>query len=186
MNSGTSTRTLVRSALMSALIAAGAVIAIPVGPVPIVLQNLFVFLAGLLLGPRGGLTSVGLYLLAGALGLPVFAGATGGLGRFAGPTGGYLIGYLPAVAVIGWVSERLGRRTAGNSLALALGIPLVYACGLPWLKLVTGFSVEKTLAVGLLPFLPGDLLKAAAALVITRVLAPALHRRDARGAPEAS
>jgi biotin transport system substrate-specific component len=97
MDPSTSLRMTVYASLMAALIAAGAYMALPIGPVPIVLQNLFVFLSGLLLGPRWGVASIGVYLMAGALGLPVFAGGVGGIGRFAGPTGGYLLGYLPAV-----------------------------------------------------------------------------------------
>ncbi|RLC01276.1 MAG: biotin transporter BioY, partial [Deltaproteobacteria bacterium] len=85
-------RMTVYASLFAALIAAGAYISVPIGPVPIVLQNLFVFLAGLLLGSKWGLACVGVYLLAGACGLPVFAGGTGGIARFAGPTGGYLLG----------------------------------------------------------------------------------------------
>ena len=81
-------RRTVQASLFAALIAAGAFLAVPIGPVPIVLQNMFVLLAGLLLGPRWGLAGVGIYLLAGAIGLPVFAGGTGGIGRMLGPTGG--------------------------------------------------------------------------------------------------
>ena len=82
------------AALFAALTAVGAYMALPIGPVPVVMQNLFVFLAGLILGGRWGLASVGIYLLAGAVGMPVFAGGTGGVGRFFGPTGGYLIGWI--------------------------------------------------------------------------------------------
>ncbi len=99
-------RMMVYASLLAALTAAGAYLAIPIGPVPIVLQNLFILLAGLLLGSRWGLASVGVYLLAGALGLPVFAGGLGGIGRLVGPTGGYLVGFLPAVFVIGWITEK--------------------------------------------------------------------------------
>ena len=105
MNSPSRLRLTIYASLFAALTAAGAFLAIPIGPVPIVLQNFFVFLTGLLLGPRWGSASVAVYLLAGALGLPVFAGGTGGIGRFVGPTGGYLIGYLPAVWVIGWIAQ---------------------------------------------------------------------------------
>ena len=97
---------MVYSSMMATLMAVGAYIAIPVGPVPIVLQNLFVMLAALLLGGRWGFISVCVYLLAGAVGLPVFAGGTGGLGKFVGPTGGYLIGFAIAAYLIGTISER--------------------------------------------------------------------------------
>ena len=87
------------ASLLAALMAAGAYLSIPIGPVPIVLQNMFVLLAGLLLGSRWGLAGVAAYFLTGLCGLPVFAGGLGGIGRIVGPTGGYLIGYLPAVFV---------------------------------------------------------------------------------------
>lgn len=167
-------RTMVYTALMAAFIAIGAFVAVPIGPVPIVLQNLFVLLAGLLLGPRLGAASVGLYLLAGACGLPVFAGATGGLGRFMGPTGGYLLSYLPAVVLVGAVS-RLGKgRWTVDLVGLAAASLVVYAVGVPWLKWVTGMPLDKAVTVGMLPFLIGDAVKIAAALSIVRAVRPVL------------
>ena len=163
---------MVYAALMAALTAAGAYIAIPVGPVPIVLQNLFVMLAGLLLGGRWGLTSVGVYLLAGAMGLPVFAGGTGGVGKFVGPTGGYLLGFAAAAYLVGVISERGHGRVAIDLLAMLAGTVVLYAFGVSWLKVVTGMSVSKAVAVGMAPFLIGDLLKIAAAIPIARALRP--------------
>jgi biotin transport system substrate-specific component len=163
---------MVYAALMAALTAAGAYIAIPVGPVPIVLQNLFVMLAGLLLGGRWGLTSVGGYLLAGAMGLPVFAGGTGGVGKFVGPTGGYLLGFAAAAYLVGVISERGRGRVAIDVLAMLAGTVVLYAFGVSWLKVVTGMSVSKAVAVGMVPFLIGDLLKIAAAIPIARALRP--------------
>lgn len=164
----------VYASLFAALIAAGAFLAIPIGPVPIVLQNLFVLLTGLLLGPRWGLAGVGIYLLAGAIGLPVFAGGTGGIGRLLGPTGGYLIAYLPAVWVVGAVSARTKGRTAGDIAAMVLGTLVVYGIGVPHLKAVTGMPWDKAVAAGMLPFLIGDALKIAAAIPIARTLRPVL------------
>jgi len=169
-------RPMVHIALMAALIAVGAFVAIPLGPVPIVLQNFFVMLTGLLLGARRGLAAIGLYLLAGALGLPVFAGGTGGLGRLAGPTGGYLVGYLPAVAVIGALSKAGKERAWTDALAMLAGATIVYAIGLAWLKILTQMTLAKTMAVGLLPFLPGDGLKIAAAIPLARSLRPLIHK----------
>ena len=168
-------RMTVYTALMAALMAAGAYIAIPVGPVPIVLQNLFIMLAGLLLGPRWGTASVGLYLLAGAFGLPVFAGGSGGLAKFAGPTGGYLVGFLPAVYLIGRISRHNRRRAFWDVLAMVLGTAVIYALGATWLKVWTQLSFEKTLATGVLPFLIGDALKIAAAVPIARALRPVVR-----------
>ncbi len=175
MNLSNELRMTVYASLMSALIAAGAFIAIPVGPVPIVLQNFFVLLSGILLGSRWGLASVGVYLIAGALGLPVFAGGTGGIGRIAGPTGGYLLGYLPAVYITGLISEATGRRKGFDLLALVAGTAIVYACGVPWLKMVTGMTADKALMLGVYPFLVGDALKIVAAIPVAKVIRPLIH-----------
>ncbi len=170
MKSDSSIRMMAYAAMFAALIAAGAFLAIPIGVVPIVLQNLFVFLAGLLLGKRWGLWSVAIYLLTGAVGLPVFAGGAGGIARFAGPTGGYLIGYLPAVWLIGWISESTRKTPFFQVAAMVAGSVVVYACGVSWLKVVTHMNWPKAMAAGCYPFLPGDALKIAAAIPITKAL----------------
>ena len=170
-------KNMVYAALMAALTAAGAYIAIPIGPVPIVLQNLFVMLAGLLLGGRWGLISVGVYLLAGAVGLPVFAGGTGGVGKFVGPTGGYLLGFAAAAYLIGLISEKGGGRVAIDVLAMIAGTAVIYAFGVSWLKAVTGMSLAKAVSVGMLPFLIGDALKIAAAIPIARAIRPLIDGR---------
>jgi biotin transport system substrate-specific component len=163
---------MVYASLMAALTAAGAYIAIPIGPVPIVLQNLFIMLAGLLLGGRWGLISVAVYLLAGAVGLPVFAGGTGGVGKFVGPTGGYLLGFAAAAYLVGLISESGRGHVAIDVLAMVAGTLIIYAFGVSWLKVVTGISFSKALTVGMLPFLIGDVLKIAAAIPIARALRP--------------
>jgi biotin transport system substrate-specific component len=171
-------RMMVYASLLAALIAAGAYLSIPVGPVPIVLQNLFVFLAGLLLGARWGMASVGVYLLAGALGLPVFAGGIGGIGRFAGPTGGYLVGFIPAVYVIGRITEKWQARVVVDVAAMVLGSVAIYCCGVAWLKILSNMTLSKTLMVGMVPFIPGDILKIAAAVPIARALRPLIALAD--------
>jgi biotin transport system substrate-specific component len=166
---------MVYAALMAALTAVGAYIAIPIGPVPIVVQNLFIMLAGLLLGGRWGLISIGVYLLAGAVGLPVFAGGSGGIGKFVGPTGGYLFGFAAAAYLIGLISEK-GRGHVGiDVLAMVAGTLIIYAFGVTWLKLITGMSFSKAVAVGMLPFLIGDALKIAAAIAIAKALRPLME-----------
>jgi biotin transport system substrate-specific component len=168
-------------ALFAALIAAGTFISIPLpfSPVPIVLQNLFTLLSGLLLGPALGAAAVGLYLLAGALGAPVFAGASGGIARFAGPTGGYLLGYLLGAVVAGLAAGR--PRSAVKTpvwriaLAAAAGTLAVYVPGLLRLKAALDLDWSGVLAAGFVPFLPGDAFKALAAVLI----APRLRRAAA-------
>ncbi|THB74820.1 MAG: biotin transporter BioY [Desulfobulbaceae bacterium] len=161
---------MVYSAIMAALMAVGASIALPIGPVPIVLQNLFVLLAGLLLGGRWGFISVCVYLIAGAFGLPVFAGNTGGLAKFFGPTGGYLIGFAAAAFVVGTISELGKQRLVFDLAAMVVGTIIIYACGVTWLKLVLDVSITKALAMGMYPFLLGDCLKIAVAIPIVRML----------------
>ena len=169
---------MVYASLFAALTAVGAFIAIPIGPVPIVLQNMFIYLAGLLLGGRWGLISVGVYLLAGAVGLPVFAGGLGGIGRFVGPTGGYLIGYLPAVLLIGKIAHRDRPRAATDVLAMICGTLVLYAFGVSWLKIVSGLPLIKALALGMVPFLIGDGIKIAAAAAIAKALRPVIQVSD--------
>jgi len=161
------------ASLLAALTAVGAYLSIPIGPVPIVLQNLFVMLTGILLGPRWGVASVSVYLLAGVCGLPVFAGGTGGIGRLVGPTGGYLLGFVPAVFIIGWLSEKGQHRVIFDIAAMICGAAVVYACGLAWLLTVLpDMGLAKALTVGMLPFLPGDALKIAAVVPIAKAIRP--------------
>jgi len=167
-------RMTVYASLLAALIAAGAYLSIPIGPVPIVLQNMFVLLTGLLLGSRWGLASVGVYILAGACGLPVFAGGLGGISRIIGPTGGYLLGYLPGVYIIGLITEKTKKNIVFDIVAMLCGSIIIYVCGVTWLKILTGMTWPKTLAVGMFPFLIGDALKIAAAAAIAKALRPVI------------
>lgn len=175
MESSNQLRMMVYASLFSALTAVGAFLAIPIGPVPIVLQNMFVYLAGLLLGSRWGLASVGVYLLAGSVGLPVFSGGLGGIGRLVGPTGGYLIGYLPTVFIIGKIAQNTRPRWMTDVLAMICGTLVLYACGVSWLKMISGMPLAKTLMLGMYPFLIGDALKIAAAAAIARALRPVIR-----------
>lgn len=172
MTASTDLKMTVYSSLFVALIAVGAFIAIPIGPVPIVLQNMFVLLAGLLLGPVWGLACVAVYLIIGLAGLPVFAGGTSGLGKLFGPTGGYLLGYLPCVFITASVSKGLGKKPAFDILAMVLGSLIVYSAGVPWLKAVMGISLEKAIMIGMVPFLIGDALKIVAAAFLAKALRP--------------
>jgi len=167
-------RMTVYASLLAALTAAGAYLSIPIGPVPIVLQSLFILLSGLLLGSRWGLASVAVYLLAGIYGLPVFAGGLGGIGRLVGPTGGYLIGFLPAVYLIGVISEKGEQRLIFDVIAMIAGSIVIYAFGVSWLKILTGMTLGKTLVVGVVPFILGDVIKISVAVPITKALRPIL------------
>ncbi|MDR2375418.1 MAG: biotin transporter BioY [Treponema sp.] len=164
-------------ALFAALVAAGTFVSVPLPftPVPVVLQNLFSLLAGLVLGPVLGGGAVGLYLLAGIIGVPVFAGATGGIARLLGPTGGFLIGYLLSALSAGLIC---GRPRQGTKLplwrlilAVLTGLLVIYVPGLIRLRFALG-SWAKALTGGLIPFVAGDALKGVLAVLI----APRLRR----------
>lgn len=179
MDNSEQLRMTVYASLLAALTAVGAYLIIPLGPVPISLQTLFIYLTGLLLGSRWAAAGVGIYLLAGACGLPVFAGGTGGISRLAGPTGGYLIGYLAAACVIGLITERAKRHWAIDVVAMLIGTFVIYAAGVVWLKILTGMTFSKAVALGMLPFLVGDSLKILAAVPIARAVRPMLLSRQA-------
>ncbi len=170
-------RSLVLCSLMAGLMAAGAFIHIPIGPVPIVLTNLFVLLSGLLLGARWGLASAALYLLVGAMGFPVFSGGRGGLAHLFGPTGGYLFGYVLSAGVTGFIQERFRRSIKGGVAAVIFGALVIYGLGVPWLKAITQMSWHKAWMAGMVPFLPGDALKAAAAFILFRSVRPLMDRQ---------
>jgi biotin transport system substrate-specific component len=172
---------LVLSALFTALIAVGSYLAIPFVPVPLVLANFFALLAGLLLGPLYGGLAVLLYLVLGALGLPVFSGGSGGLGHFAGPTGGFLLGYLLAAVVAGLTAhgpKGLDKTPGLLRLALAglLGLVALYALGLPWFQAVLAAKFTTLWAAFLFmgPYLVGDAVKVVAAVLLSRSLLPLL------------
>lgn len=168
---------LALTALFAALIAGGTFVAIPVplSPVPIVLQNLFIVLSGLVLGPVLGTAAVALFLIAGSLGLPVFAGASGGIAHFAGPTGGFLAGYILAAFTSGIIAgrPRAGEKTPRSRivLAAALGFLVVYIPGVIWLERFVG-NFPKAFAGGFFPFLIGDAVK----LIIIAAFAGRLRR----------
>lgn len=145
-------------------------IPLPGTPVPISGQTFGVLLVGGALGFRRGLAATLLYVLLGAVGLPVFAEGKDGLQVILGATGGYLIGFIFAGAIVGRLAE-LGwdRNLLGALGAMAIGNVLIYALGLPWLAVVAGFTPTETLQNGLLPFILGDVLK----LVLAAVLFPA-------------
>lgn len=140
------------------LVALAAQIEIPLWPVPITWQTFGVLLVGAVLGRQRGTLSMLAYLSQGALGLPVFAGGAGGVAKLAGPTGGYLFGFVAAAFVVGWLSERgWDRRFLTAAAAMLVGNAVIYVMGLSWLA--NFVSREALLKVGLWPFIAGDALK---------------------------
>jgi biotin transport system substrate-specific component len=190
-NRRSTARDLAQIAIFAALIAAlGLPGTITVGPtgVPITLQTLGVMLAGGILGARKGFLSVLVFLVLTTAGLPLLAGGRGGLGIWAAPSAGYLVGFLAGVVVVGWLTARILPRYPlwqGILVNLIGGALVIYLFGVTWLAFRIGLGAAVT---GALPFLPGDLLKAiVAALVVKQVHRsyPGLIVADTRATPPA-
>jgi biotin transport system substrate-specific component len=164
---------LVKVALLAALTAIGAwiVIPLPFTEVPVTLQVFFVLLAGALLGPFFGALSQIVYLLLGAFGLPVFAGGASGIGVIAGPTGGYLIGFILAAFCIGLLLQLLGRKFYWYLLAMLFGILIIYIFGVLQLACVNRLSLVKAILLGAAPFIVVDIIKAVLAALAAERLA---------------
>lgn len=171
-----STSALTAAAMMAAVLCVLGPLSVPVGPVPVAMANFGVSLAAWLLGPRLGALSVAAYLLLGAVGVPVFAGAGAGAAVLFGPTGGYLIGYLAQALIGGWAVERSGGRALWSGLGLAAGVAVSYAFGTAWFILQMGCTLPYALTVCVLPFIPFDAAKVALASVLGSILRRALHR----------
>jgi biotin transport system substrate-specific component len=155
---------LLLGASLSIALSAQIALQLPFSPVPITGQTLAVLLLGALLGSRRGALSVIAYLLEGAAGLPVFAGGGSGLIWLVGPTGGYLLGFVAAAWAVGWLCEHLGDwSVAGTLVVVLVGSATVYLFGLLWLARFVG--ADSALALGLVPFVPGDSIKIALAVL---------------------
>ena len=175
------TRMLPLTALLAALTAVGAFLRIPLGSMSLTLQFFFTALAGVLLGPKWGAASQAAYVALGLAGLPIFT-LGGGLGYILQPSFGFLVGLIPAAALIGALTR--GRPgTARVVLASAAGLGVLYLVGLPYLWLILNIYLDKAMALptllwsGMVIFLPGDFLKIAGVAALSRPLGRALARR---------
>ncbi|TYB30816.1 MAG: biotin transporter BioY [Candidatus Mcinerneyibacterium aminivorans] len=154
-------KNLILTALFSALIAISAYIIIPIpfSPVPITAQTIIVMLAGSLLSSVHAGTSVLIFLLMGAVGLPVFSKGQSGVGTILGPTGGYLIGFFLAVIAISLLTKNKKNFKRFLTANIIGGVIIIYTAGVLWLSFISNIGIKKALLVGAVPFLPGDILK---------------------------
>jgi len=168
----TTTRELVLASLLAALLAASVLVTIPLGSVPLTLQVFVVVLAALLLEPIWAAAAVGVYLLMGAIGIPVFSGMQGGLGVVFGPTGGYLAGFLVGATIGSLVRTRVAARSrlAGDITGAVACVVVIYAIGWVQLAFVTGMGWGPAFLAGVLPFMLIDAAKAAVAIGVARAL----------------
>ncbi len=167
----TQIRDMVLISLFAALIAVCSIITIPT-TVPFTLQTLAVFLAGSTLGLKRGTASVLVYILLGAVGLPVFSQFKSGISAIIGPTGGYIIGFIATVVIVGFFHDRFGSKIWINAAAMALGLLICYIFGTIWFIVVFnqtkgGMDLIKALHICVIPFLLFDAAKIGAAAVIS-------------------
>lgn len=168
---------LTTCALFAALTAVLSQVVIPIQPVPINLATFSVFLAGALLGGKLGAVSQGVYVLLGAVGVPVFTMFRGGVGVLVGPTGGYIIGYVLAAGLIGFIAERYGNKIYVLLLAMFAGFLAYMATGTCWYMFCMKTRLVEALMACVVPFLFFDVLKMIAAAVLTRCLKPILQKQ---------
>lgn len=154
-------------ALFAALTAVLSQFSIPIGSVPINLATFSFLLAGSILGARYGMISQLLYVLLGAVGLPVFAGFNGGLHVLAGPTGGYIFGYVAGAWLVGFLVNKCGVKIFGLIGSMILGMLLCYTLGTAWFVFLTKTKLWAALTMCVFPFLIGDAAKIAAAAILT-------------------
>ncbi len=164
------------SGIFTALTAIGAFISIPVGPVPITMQTFFVLLSGVILGSKKALLSQAAYLILGLAGLPIFAGFSGGLQTVLKPSFGFLLGMAAAAYLAGKITETREKTTLNITIAVLAGTVVIYAVGLPYMyyilniMLVKNLDIAKILEIGMIIFIPGDILKAVIAVVLGKKL----------------
>jgi biotin transport system substrate-specific component len=170
-----SIRSIAEIAVFASLLAVAAPFSIPIGPIPISLGTLFVYLAAATLGAKRGVAAVAVYLLLGAIGLPVFSNWGAGFVKIAGPTGGYLLGYLPLALITGLAADAKPAflKYAKYPAGMILGTIVLYALGTAWFMLGSGYGFAEALTLCVLPFLVGDSIK----IVAASALAPLLRVR---------
>lgn len=153
-------------------------IPLPMSPVPISFTNFAIFLAIYLLEVKGGTICFLVYLCLGTVGLPVFSGFSGGLGKLAGPTGGYLIGFIFLALIQGLMMQRFPGKTAAAVAGMILGMAVCYLFGTVWLASQMELSFTSALFIGVIPYLPGDAIK----IIVAALAGPKLKAAVKRAA----
>lgn len=156
-------RGMVFMAVFAALICIAAPFSVQIGPIPITLATFAIYLTGAILGGKRGMAAVAVYIMLGAVGLPVFSNFNGGFTALLGPTGGYIIGYIPLVLLTGIFAEMNSKKhrtmIIGMIIGMLLGTVALYTFGTAWFMIMTGSGLGRALALCALPFIPGDALK---------------------------
>ena len=172
------TKQMVLIALMTAVTCVLGPLSIPLpfSPVPISLTNFAIFLAIFILGMKNGTISFIIYLLLGAIGVPVFSSFRGGLQVLAGPTGGYLIGFIFLALIMGFALDHFDRKLVPTIIGMIIGMAICYIFGTAWLAGQLGMSFVAALGIGVIPYLPGDTAK----IIIAIIAGPQIRKTVSR------
>ncbi|MCI9446092.1 MAG: biotin transporter BioY [Lachnospiraceae bacterium] len=170
---GFSTRQLAVIGVMTAVTCILAPLSLPIGPVPISLTNLAIYFSLYALGVKFGCVSYLAYLLIGFIGVPVFSGFTGGPSKLLGPTGGYLIGFIPMALIAGLFIDKFISNRILCLLGMIAGTAAAYALGTAWLAYQANLDWKAALMAGVIPFLPGDLAK----MILAIIAGPQIRRQ---------
>lgn len=167
------TKQMVLIALMTAVTCVLGPLSVPLpfSPVPISLTNFAIFLAIFVLGMKNGTISFIIYLLLGAVGVPVFSSFRGGLQVLAGPTGGYLIGFIFLALIMGFALDHFDRKLVPTIIGMIIGMAVCYAFGTVWLAKLLSLSFKEGLMMGVIPYLAGDVAK----IIIAAIVGPKLY-----------
>ena len=172
------TRDMTIIAVMAALMCVAGPLSISIGPIPLSLASFAVYMAGAVLGAKKGTLAVGIYLLLGLVGLPVFSGFSGGFQKLIGVTGGYLVGYLPCACITG-LAVKPDSPDSGSQWRLpafmALGTAVLYLIGTAWFMIQTRNTLAASMGICVIPFLLGDAVKIVAASLLARPVRKALY-----------
>lgn len=173
----TNTYKMILCALFAALTAVFSQIVLPIGPVPINLATFAVFCAAALLGSKIGTLSLIIWAALGVVGVPVFSMFRSGLGTLLGPTGGYIIGFIPATFITGLLIEKFNRSNKIQLyiVSMLVGSLICYIMGTAWFMYSLGRALWDSLMICVIPFLPGDIIKIIAAAMISKRIRPMLY-----------
>ncbi len=169
-------KNLTLRAILAAVICVIAPFALPAGAIPITLASFIVFIVSACTKAQFSIPAISIYILLGCFGLPVFSGFCGGLQVITGLTGGYIIGYIPCAAVISLLCEKHGNKKAVFPLSMLLGTLICYLFGAAWYMIQAKCSVAMAFLTCIAPFILGDIIKIAAASIISISLRPRLSK----------
>lgn len=166
-------KSLTRIALMASIISLLGPLTVPIGPIPLSLASLAIYLSLYVIGKKEGTISLLIYILLGLIGLPVFSGFGAGLSKVLGPTGGFIIGYLPMAFISGYFIDSYKNNPYKQFLGLVLGLVILYLFGSLWLALQASLSFKASLTLAVFPFIPGDLIK----ILLALYLGPSIEKK---------